>query len=311
MTLRESLRALGDLLMPRTCVVCGRVLDGGERQLCRACLDDIPHTYYWAREHNPMADRFNDCIQKHVVEGLAGAFDSRRRDSASIAAESDAFDSRRRDSASIAAEPDAAAGALVDGAGLPDVAEPYAYAEALFINKADSGYREITKSLKYRGNLEAGRMFAAMLAERIQQAPHLADIDLIIPVPLHWTRRWSRGYNQAETIARALSDALGVPCRSDLLGRVRRTRTQTHLDISQKGKNVSGAFQFKWPAAALPDASVPAPDPAAPGGPPRHILLVDDVFTTGSTMSECHKAIRAVLGPSTRISAATLACVAD
>ena len=81
----------------------------------------------------------------------------------------------------------------------------YAYAAALIYYKG--AYRAIPRALKYQGDLAAGRHYGALLGRRLAAAPHFADIDLVIPVPLHWTRRRSRGYNQAEILARALVSA--------------------------------------------------------------------------------------------------------
>ena len=81
----------------------------------------------------------------------------------------------------------------------------YAYAAALIYYKG--AYRSIPRALKYQGDLAAGRHYGALLGRRLAAAPHFADIDLVIPVPLHWTRRRSRGYNQAEILARALVSA--------------------------------------------------------------------------------------------------------
>ena len=81
----------------------------------------------------------------------------------------------------------------------------YAYAVALLYYKG--AYRAIPRALKYQGDLAAGRHYGALLGRRLAAAPHFADIDLVIPVPLHWTRRRSRGYNQAEILARALVSA--------------------------------------------------------------------------------------------------------
>ena len=78
----------------------------------------------------------------------------------------------------------------------------YAYAAALIYYKG--AYRSIPRALKYQGDLAAGRHYGALLGRRLAAAPHFADIDLVIPVPLHWTRLRSRGYNQAEILARAL-----------------------------------------------------------------------------------------------------------
>ena len=81
----------------------------------------------------------------------------------------------------------------------------YAYAAALIYYKG--AYRSIPRALKYQGDLAAGRHYGALLGRRLSAAPHFADIDLVIPVPLHWTRLRSRGYNQAEILARALVSA--------------------------------------------------------------------------------------------------------
>jgi Predicted amidophosphoribosyltransferases len=81
----------------------------------------------------------------------------------------------------------------------------YAYAAALIYYKG--AYRSIPRALKYQGDLAAGRHYGALLGRRLAAAPHFADIDLVIPVPLHWTRLRSRGYNQAEILARALVSA--------------------------------------------------------------------------------------------------------
>ena len=131
----------------------------------------------------------------------------------------------------------------------------YAYAAALIYYKG--AYRSIPRALKYQGNLAAGRHYGALLGRCLAAAPHFADIDLVIPVPLHWTRLRSRGYNQAEILARALVDAFraapstvipdltrNLPeVRTDLLVRARRTRTQTRVSVDQKARNVASAFQ--------------------------------------------------------------------
>lgn len=245
-----------DLLIPRTCIVCKRVLDISEKHLCRECHDDIPHTYYWMRKFNPMADRFNALIQEEWVSRIAG-----------------------------------------HGIGTPPCREDYAYATALYFYRADSGYNQISRQVKYQGNIPAGRYFGQLLGERLTQAEYLSDVDAVIPVPLHWTRKWSRGYNQAEVIAREVATALGAELRTDILERRRRTRTQTKLTIEGKAANVKGAFRV------LPGVS----DHAGP----KHLLLIDDVFTTGSTLHACYTALREVFPPHVRISVVTLGFVGE
>ena len=116
----------------------------------------------------------------------------------------------------------------------------------------------------------------------------------MVPVPLHWTRKLSRGYNQAEIIASEIASELKAPLRKDLLTRRQRTHTQTSLNVEEKKANVSGAF------AVNPKASLNGL---------RHLLLVDDVFTTGSTLYNCFRPLRQAAGPGLRISIATLGAV--
>lgn len=237
------IQALADLLMPRTCLVCGRILGSQEKHLCIWCEEDLPLTYYWERPHNPMADEFNALLERY-----------------------------RPDQESLS----------------------YIYAAALLFYHHENPYKQIPKSLKYRNNLPAGRYFAAQMGRYLASGTAFKDVDLIIPVPLHWLRKWRRGYNQAEVIAKELAAALGAQIRTDVLCRARRTRTQTSLDAKSRVKNVANVFRIRH----LPSAA-------------RHILIVDDTFTTGATLSACYNILHTALGPDVRISVATLSVVQD
>ena len=173
--------------------------------------------------------------------------------------------------------------------------EPYAYAVALFFYHSDAGYKRIPQALKYERALGVGLRFGRLLGLKIAAAPYLGDVDAVVPFPLHWRRRWQRGYNQAEILAREIAKTLNVRMSPDLLVRARPTRTQTRLSVEEKRVNVSGAFRLSRHAGDLLAGK-------------RHVLLVDDVFTTGATLFACYQALRAAF-PSLRISAATLAVV--
>ena len=248
-SLKDMGTALLDMVMPRSCVVCGRHLILRERFICTSCLSELPLTYYWKMSRNPMADRFNGKIQ----DGL-------------------------------------------------QVFEPYSYACALFFYHRDSPYNHITQHLKYDGGIASGRYFSQLLATRVASAEMFADADMIIPVPLHRSRRRRRGYNQAEVIAGVLAQTLGAELRTDILRRARKTATQTRLSVEEKEKNVAAAFRVNGKAARRF---------AAEDSWPEHVLLIDDVFTTGATMNECRKTLRTLFPARVRISAVTLAFVAE
>lgn len=261
-----GLKAVLDLLVPSRCIVCESALASSEKHLCRECLDDIPHTYYWLRKFNPMADKFNALIQKEL--------------------ERMSLD------------------------GTHPYHEEYAYATALFFYRADSDYSHISRQLKYHSNIPAGKFFGQQLGARLARAEHLEDVDAVIPIPLHWTRKWSRGYNQAEVIAREVATALGVDLRTDILERSRRTRTQTKLSIEGKATNVNGAFRVR-PDIVQSSGSGTKKADASVISDLKHLLIIDDIFTTGSTALACYSALREVFPPSVRISIATLGFVGE
>ncbi len=258
--LKSSAAAVLDYLLPRRCIVCGKILESEEIHLCGHCKGDIPHTYYWMLRNNPMADRFNDLIQKGLEAGLDGP----------------------------------------SNGGCHVLKESYVYAAALFFYRAESDYRHITQQIKYNGNISAGTFFGNLLGEKMAASGLFQDIDMVIPVPLHWHRRWQRGYNQAEVIADGIAARLGATVRCDILVRSRRTKSQTRLSIEEKSLNVKNAFGLHRRCRA----TIP---PELTGV--RHILLVDDVFTTGSTLMACFTALRTVFPPQVRISVATLGFV--
>lgn len=181
---------------------------------------------------------------------------------------------------------------MIQGHLPDDRKEILVYAASLIFFNSEAGYRHIPYRLKYQHDISIGRFFGKMLGERLSSSALYSDVDTVIPVPLHRSRKRKRGYNQSEILAKEIATALNAEMRTDLLKRIRKTETQTKLDIREKMENVHKAFLFKG-------------DPA-PGS--AHILLVDDVFTTGATLYSCFQAIREKL-PDIRISVATLAQV--
>ena len=250
-TLEDAVVALGDLVLPRDCIVCGRQLRMKERHLCIYCMADLPLTYFWNRDHNPMADKFNAKIQEVMINTAGSEGGS-----------------------------NGSVGFAIGLNGL--IGERYEYATALFFYQSESGYKKIPQQLKYHSNLSAGRFFSHLLGLEMAESPIYQDVDCVIPVPLYWSRKWERGYNQAAIVAQEIAKVLGATLNTSVLYRAKHTKTQTKLSIEDKRNNVSTAFKIHNNKLVTLRGA-------------RHILLVDDVFTTGATLTSCFTVLRKAL----------------
>ena len=136
--------------------------------------------------------------------------------------------------------------------------------------------RAVIMDFKYADKAYIGRKLAEVMHDRIS----LEDIsyDVIVPVPIHKSRKNRRGYNQAEIIARHMSRLSGIPC-ANLLTRIRATEAMKNLSIAQRKDNLKSAFE------------VPAYMREALQG--KSILLIDDIYTTGATFDECSEVLKA------------------
>lgn len=129
---------------------------------------------------------------------------------------------------------------------------------------------------KYHGNLTAGKLLGQLLAEAVKHHitynSDLAVPDLIIPVPLHWMRRWQRGFNQAEILAKHLADELHIPACSRIVHRKHRTPSQKGLSRNERQKNLRHSFAISKKGLHTIKN--------------KHIAIVDDVVTTTATVRE-------------------------
>jgi len=140
-------------------------------------------------------------------------------------------------------------------------------------------YDEIARrsmaQIKYNNKREYLDFYGAAMAARYGETIKRMHVDAIVPVPVHATRRRKRGFNQAEVLARHIGRRLQIPVVPEILVRDKKTKPQKELSAADRLKNLSGAFR----AGTIP-AGVKA------------VLLVDDIYTTGSTVEACARVLR-------------------
>lgn len=147
---------------------------------------------------------------------------------------------------------------------------------AFFYSTPHSQYRSLLHHIKYHNGKECARYLGKLYAEELCETGLLDDIDLIIPVPLHRTRMRKRGYNQSEWIALGISDITGITLDTQSLIRPKANPSQTHLSLYERWLNTHNIFSLS-PNHNCTD---------------KHILLVDDIVTTGATLLACAQTLR-------------------
>ncbi len=148
-------------------------------------------------------------------------------------------------------------------------------ASSLYYYQKGGSVQELIHELKYKAQKQVGTCIGKQYGYELKDAELYKNIDLIVPVPLHKSRLRKRGYNQSEYFAKGLSEVMNIPENSEALQRSALSGTQTRKSRFNRWKNVEMAFEVKNPPA-LKD---------------KHILLVDDVVTTGATLEACAKTL--------------------
>lgn len=230
MTIKDIISSAANVLMPRTCSVCDKPLDGDEKFLCRKCLMELPRTHYEDIDFNPFEQLM---AGKVAVERCVSYF---------------------------------------------------------FYHKGEP-YASILHDLKYRNMPTLGRWIAERAARQMQGSHFFDSIDAIVPVPLHYTKLASRGYNQSQFIAQGIAKATGLPVIKALKA-LHQHSTQTHKDAAERLKSTQGMYG----ASKRHKQELSG----------KHVLIVDDVVTTGSTLLACATALKDTI-PGVKISLFTLA----
>lgn len=224
------LRDIASLILPRTCLACGRTLLENEGCVCLACRYNMPLTDFAKRREN---------VIKHLFENM------------------------------LSVEAAAAMYWFVEG----------------------TEWQRIIHNFKYHGRWFFAQKMGEWLGEELRDSGNFEGVDLIIPIPLHYRRRLMRGYNQSEQLALGVGRKMGIKCDFRSVRRCAYNESQTSKSRSERWDNVEEIFEVRN-ADRLRG---------------RHILLVDDVLTTGATISSCAMAILRACDGDVRISIATLA----
>ena len=162
-------------------------------------------------------------------------------------------------------------------------------AGAGFYFTKESLLQELLQQLKYKQQPAIGRLLGRYIGYMLAESALYEDIDLMLPLPLNARKLHLRGYNQAAEICTGISEVWPKPVLTHVLERTMHTETQTNKNRLNRWQNMQGSFRV-WDSAAIKG---------------KHVLLVDDVITTGATLEACGQSILA-LGD-TRLSIATVA----
>lgn len=151
----------------------------------------------------------------------------------------------------------------------------YYFSEARSVGVYEGALREYLAELKYRYRPDLGQALGMLLVEWVKNHRSYQKINLIIPIPIHWQKLTARGYNQAELLANPLQKYLGIPLKCDIIVRNKITLSQNALHKEERFANVHEAFRV---VNTKPLAG-------------KKILLIDDIFTTGATVSEASRVL--------------------
>ncbi|HEX8607121.1 MAG TPA: phosphoribosyltransferase family protein [Pedobacter sp.] len=169
---------------------------------------------------------------------------------------------------------------------------PLTHATAQYYFTRRSAIQKLMHELKYRGNKELGLYLGRLMGQQLQASNRFRYLDALVPLPLFPAKERKRGFNQAELLCRGISEVTGTPVLTSVVIRTTNTESQTKKNRLERWENMKGRF-------VLTNKDI------IQG---KHVLLVDDVVTTGATLEACGKVI--LDARDTRLSIATL-CISS
>ena len=220
---------VASLILPRTCLACGRVLLENESCICLACRYNMPLTNFSKYKDNPVKLLFENVL-------------------------------------------------------------PVESATAMFWFVGGTEWQSIIHNFKYYGRWFFAQKMGEMFGEELLDSGEFEGVDLIIPIPLHYRRRLRRGYNQSEQLAIGIGRKMGIKCDFRSVCRRRFNDSQTSKSRGERWENVEEIFEVRRVEKLRG----------------KHILLIDDVLTTGATMASCASTIVKACDGDVRISIASL-----
>jgi ComF family protein len=260
-TLKYAARTALDIVFPVTCAACSKWTGDEGISVCRDCSSTI----------KIIDESVRVCLVCGKPFALSGGFE-------------DNFP--RKNSNAVCPSCSATGEILYNNVFVPEdnflgekgaqyVASAYSAVRAAAVY--DGILSELIIKFKYQNAERLAAFFAGLLFEAYGRYPEISSPDIVAPVPLHPFRRFKRGYNQSDLIARGFARLAGLNYRESLLRRAYSTPQQAKLSAAERRKNVAGAFVVPRRGIEL-----------AKG---KKILLIDDVMTTGSTLDACARAL--------------------
>lgn len=148
---------------------------------------------------------------------------------------------------------------------------PFQAATACYYFTRDSLIQRLMHQVKYRGNRDLAIFLGRLMGQNLLRTGRFASLDMLVPLPLFPARERTRGYNQATLLCEGIAEVLGIPVAGTCIARTTHTETQTKKARMERWQNITGKFSLVEPRVIAG----------------RHVLLVDDVVTTGATLESC------------------------